>query len=72
MLRRAPGLAQHKSAHGIPLLNHTVLSRCWSDSSLAVGRGDAAGVRWRLENARPDLSWRSLQGKTALGTPRGG
>jgi len=82
MLRHTPGLAQHKSAHGIPLLPHAALSSrlemlelVWAYGardggslalSLAVGRGDAAVVRWLLENAQSDLGWKNSQGKTLL------
>lgn len=82
MLRREPGLAQHKSAHGIPLLPHAALSSqpamlelVFSHGaregsgmalSLAVGRGDVAVVQWLLENASPNLAWKNFQGKTPL------
>lgn len=82
MLQREPALAQHKSAHGIPLLPHAALSgqvemlelvfASGADQGssmalgLAVGRGHTDAVRWLLENANPDLSWQNFQGKTLL------
>ncbi|GAO76492.1 ankyrin repeat domain-containing protein [Meiothermus ruber] len=82
MLQREPALAQHKSAHGIPLLPHAALSSqpgmlelVFSHGalegsgmalSLAVGRGDTAVARWLLEHARPDLGWKNFQGKTVM------
>lgn len=82
MLQREPALAQHKSAHGIPLLPHAALSSqvemlqlVWTHQAregssmalgLAVGRGYSDAVRWLLENANPDLSWQNFQGKTPL------
>ncbi len=82
MLQREPALAQHKSAHGIPLLPHAALSSqvemlelvfaSGADQGssmalgLAVGRGYSDAVRWLLENANPDLSWQNFQGKNPL------
>lgn len=82
MLKHHPALAQHKSAHGIPLLPHAALSSqvemlqlVWTHQAregssmalgLAVGRGYSDAVRWLLENANPDLSWQNFQGKTLL------
>lgn len=82
MLQREPTLAQHKSAHGIPLLPHAALSgqvemlklvfASGADQGssmalgLAVGQGHTDAVRWLLENANPDLSWQNFQDKTLL------
>ncbi len=82
MLRENPALAQHKSAHGIPLLPHAALSGTremlelvWIHGAregssmalgLAVARGYSDAVHWLLENANPDLSWQNFQGKTLL------
>lgn len=82
MLQREPGLAQYKSAHGIPLLPHAALSSqpamlelVFSHGAregsgmalgLAVSRGDTAVVRWLLEHTHPDLGWKNFQGKTAM------
>ncbi len=82
MLERTPALAQHKSAHRIPLLPHAALSgqvemlelvythgaREGSSMalSLAVARGDTAVVHWLLKHTHPDLNWKNVQGKTAM------
>lgn len=71
-------------AHSIPLLPHAVFSgdvglvamlyergATEGDSmalSNAVSRRDVAMVRWLLENADPDLTWKNFQDKTVLDT----
>ncbi|MCX7782277.1 MAG: ankyrin repeat domain-containing protein [Meiothermus sp.] len=82
MLQENPALAQHKSAHGIPLLPHAALSGLpemlelvWEYGAregvqqalnLAVMLGRTEAVRWLLKNTHPDLSVPNFQGKTPL------
>ncbi|GIW25528.1 ankyrin repeat domain-containing protein [Meiothermus sp.] len=82
MLRENPALAQHKSAHGIPLLPHAALSGrvemlelVWGYGAqegvqqalnLAVMLGHTEAVRWLLNNTSPDLNLPNFQGKTPL------
>lgn len=82
MLQENPALAQHKSAHGIPLLPHAALSGLpemlelvWGYGAqegvqqalnLAVMQGHTGAVRWLLKNTSPDLTVPNFQGKTPL------
>ena len=77
-----PNSIYAKGAHGIPLITHTVLSGDvglieWlfqrgardgisSALGIAVGRSDVDMARWLIENCDPDLTWKNIQGKTAL------
>lgn len=86
LLAASPKLLRAPGAHGIPLLAHAALSgdaalvadlhqrgaREGVDMALgmAAGRGDAATVRWLLDNDQPDLSWTDFRGQTALETAR--
>lgn len=86
LLAASPELLRAPGAHGIPLLAHAALSgdadlvadlhqrgaREGVDMALgmAAGRGDAATVRWLLDNDQPDLSWTDFRGQTALETAR--
>jgi ankyrin repeat protein len=79
MLETDSGLIDAKGAHGIPLLPHAALSgnvelarmlyergaRGSASHALgnAVMHGDARMTRWLLENAKPDLAWKSYEGK---------
>jgi ankyrin repeat protein len=82
MLKLDPGLINATAAHGIPLLPHAALSGnlelvkmlhqrgATASASLALGNavmhGDARMARWLIENAKPDLTWKSYEGKSLL------
>lgn len=82
MLGADPELAQHKGAHGIPLLPHAAfagsaeLMQLLADYEasegasmalgFAAGRGHLEVAQWLLQNTKPDLGWQNFQGKTAL------
>jgi ankyrin repeat protein len=82
MLNEDPRQLDAKGAHGIPLMPHAAMSgnvelakmvyergATTSTShalSNAVMHGDARMVRWLLESAKPDLSWKSYEGKDLL------
>jgi hypothetical protein len=79
MLNEDPRAIDARGAHGIPLMPHAAMSgnvelakmlyergATTSTShalSNAVMHGDARMARWLLENAKPDLSWKSYEGK---------
>ena len=83
MLDEDPKLIEARGAHGIPLMPHAALGGnvelarmlyergATHSTSHALGNavmhGDARMARWLLENARPDLSWKSYEGKSLLG-----
>jgi len=82
MLKEDPALIDARGAHGIPLMPHAALGgnvelvkmlyergvKASIPHALgnAVMHGDARMARWLLENAKPDLSWRSYEGKDLL------
>ena len=82
MLNEDPKLIDATGAHGIPLMPHAAMSgnvdlvkmlyeRGATASiphalSNALMHGDGRMARWLLENAKPDLSWRSYEGKDLL------
>lgn len=82
LLAEDPERIHEAGAHGLPLLAHAALSgdvalcvRLYERGaragvSMALGNaaagGHAALVRWLLDSARPDLTWKNWQGKTAL------
>ena len=82
MLDEDPGLIEARGAHGIPLMPHAALGGnvelakmlhergATGSTSHALGNavlhGDARMARWLLENAKPDLSWKSYEGKGLL------
>ncbi|MGQ0548397.1 MAG: ankyrin repeat domain-containing protein [Armatimonadota bacterium] len=82
LLGADPAAIHTTGAHGIPLLAHAALSGDVAMLETLFRRGARAGVsyalqsaivmghepvaRWLLENARPDLTWKNFQGKTAL------
>lgn len=82
MLKEDPTLIDAKGAHGIPLMPHAamggnlqlvkMLYERGATASIphalgnAVMHGDARMARWLLEHAKPDLSWRSYEGKDLL------
>ncbi|MBK8541891.1 MAG: ankyrin repeat domain-containing protein [Anaerolineae bacterium] len=86
LLDASPELLQAPGAHGIPLLAHAALSgsaELVADLhgrgaregvamalGMAAGRGDAATVRWLLDNDQPDLAWTNVRGQTALEVAR--
>lgn len=86
MLDDDPGLINARGAHGIPLMPHAAMSgnveltrmlyergATASTShalSNAVMHGDARMARWLLDNAKPDLAWRSYEGKSLLAIAR--
>jgi ankyrin repeat protein len=87
MLAEDPTLINATGAHGIPLLPHAAMSGnleltqmlykrgATGSSSHALGNavmhGDARMARWLLENAKPDLSWKSYEGKSLLTIAKG-
>jgi ankyrin repeat protein len=82
MLSVDPSLIGARGAHGIALMPHAALSgnvdlakmlyergaRGSTSHALgnAVMHGDARMARWLLENAKPDPSWKSYEGKDLL------
>ncbi len=82
MLKQDPGLINATGAHGIPLLPHAAMSGnlelvkllyergATASASHALGNavmhGDARMARWLLENAKPDVTWKSYEGKSLL------
>jgi len=82
MLAADPTLIHATGAHGIALLPHAAMSGnlelvqmlfqrgATGSSSHALGNavmhGDAKMARWLLENARPDVSWKSYDGKSLM------
>jgi len=82
MLDADPSLIDARGAHGIPLMPHAALSGnvelarmlyergATASTSHALGNavmhGDARMARWLLENAKPDLSWKSYEGKSLM------
>ena len=82
MLDEDPSLIQATGAHGIPLMPHAALggnvelakmlykrgaTRSTSHAlGNAVMHGDARMARWLLEAAKPDISWKSYEGKGLL------
>lgn len=82
LLNEDPKAIDARGAHGIPLMPHAAMSgnvelakmlyargATTSTShalSNAVMHGDARMARWLLENAKPDLSWKSYEGKGLL------
>src|SRR5574340_767392 len=75
MLNEDPTLINATGAHGIPLMPHVAMSGnvelakmlyergATSSTSHALGNavmhGDARMARWLLENAKPDITWKS-------------
>lgn len=82
MLSEDPSLINATGAHGIPLMPHVAMSGnvelagmlfergATSSTSHALGNavmhGDARMARWLIENTKPDLSWKSYEGKSLL------
>lgn len=82
MLDQDPSRIEARGAHGIPLMPHAALSGNVELAKLlfergatasishalsnAVMHGDARMARWLLENAKPDPSWKSYEGKNLL------
>ena len=82
MLDEDPRRIEARGAHGIPLMPHAALGGNVELAKMlyqrgatggtshalsnAVMHGDARMARWLLENARPDLSWKSYEGKGLL------
>ncbi|MFH1184654.1 MAG: ankyrin repeat domain-containing protein [Chloroflexota bacterium] len=82
MLDEDPRRIEARGAHGIPLMPHAALGGnvqlakmlyargATTGTSHALGNavmhGDARMARWLLENAKPDLSWKSYEGKGLL------
>ena len=82
MLDQDPGLINARGAHGIPLMPHAALggnvelAKMLYDRGAtgsishalgnAVMHGDVRMARWLLENAKPDLTWKSYEGKSLL------
>jgi uncharacterized protein len=81
-LSKDPALINARGAHGIPLLAHAALSGDVELMQMLISRRAQEGlsfalsnavwfrhealVRWLLENAKPDLSWKNWEQKTAL------
>jgi uncharacterized protein len=88
MLDGYPDLIHENGAHGITLLTHAALSGDANLVSDLYARGATTGasmalnlatdcgyvkvVRFLLETAKPDLSWKNMKGKTALEIAREG
>ncbi len=82
MLDEDPSLINARGAHGIPLMPHAALSSNLELAKMlfkrgatgsmshalgnAVMHGDARMARWILENGKPDLTWKSFEGKDLL------
>jgi ankyrin repeat protein len=82
MLDEDPGLINAQGAHGIPLMPHAAMSGNLELAKMlfargatasishalsnAVMHGDASMARWLIENGKPDLSWKSYEGKSLL------
>jgi uncharacterized protein len=82
MLKQDPSLIHATGAHGIPLMPHAAMSGnvelvkmlyergATASTSHALGNavmhGDARMARWLLENAKPDVTWKSYEGKSLL------
>jgi ankyrin repeat protein len=82
MLKADPSLINATGAHGIPLMPHAAMSgnvdlakmlyERGATSSLshalgnAVMHGDARMARWLIESTKPDLTWKSYEGKGLL------
>lgn len=82
MLAEDPGLINATGAHGIPLMPHVAMSGnvelakmlyergATSSTSHALGNavmhGDARMARWLIENTKPDITWKSYEGKSLL------
>jgi len=79
MLKEDPKMIEAKGAHGIPLMPHAALSNNLELAQMlyargasasmshalgnAVAHGDARMARWLLETGKPDVQWRSYEGK---------
>lgn len=82
MLSEDPKLINAAGAHGIPIMPHAAMSGnldlvrmlyergATASTSHALGNavmhGDSRMARWLIENAKPDLAWKSYEGKSLL------
>jgi ankyrin repeat protein len=82
MLKEDPSRINATGAHGIPLMPHAAMSGnvdlakmlyeggATSSTSHALGNavmhGDARMARWLIESTKPDITWKSYEGKSLL------